>query len=182
MLEFNFDPFPILQTSRLILRQMEIADAHNMYIMRSDDRVMQYLDRPKATSAAEMESKIISIADDIDKGNCIQWTICRPHDNQLIGNICIWNIDKQHHRGELGYMLRQEYHMQGYMMEALEKVIDYGFNIMNLHSIEGHVTPKNIPSIKVLERHGFVREAYFKENYLWNGKFIDTAVYSLLNK
>lgn len=161
---------------------MELEDAYNMYIMRSDDQVMQYLDRPKATSASEMEGKIRQIYADTDTGSCIQWTICRPDDDQLIGNICIWNIDKQHHRGELGYMLRREYHMQGYMMEAIEKVVDFGFNNIHLHSLEGHVTPKNIPSIKVLERNGFVREAYYRENYLWKGEFIDTAVYSLLNK
>jgi len=68
------------------------------------------------------------------------------------------------------------------MMEAIAEVIRYGFKEMNLHSLEGQVTPKNIPSIKILERNGFVREAYFKENYNWQGKFIDTAVYSLINK
>jgi len=182
MLRLSFDPFPVLQTSRLILRRMELKDAHNMYIMRSDDQVMRYLDRPKAVSPEEMLNKVKQIYNDTEAGSCIQWTICTLDDNQLIGNICIWNIDKNHHRGELGYMLRREYHSQGFMMEAIKEVIQYGFNVMNLHSLEGQVTPKNIPSIKVLERNGFVREAYYRENYLYEGKFIDTAVYSLLNK
>ena len=153
-----------------------------MYIMRSDMAVMQYLDRPLATSVAEMEGKINQYYTDTDNGDCIQWTICLKDNPQLIGTICIWNIDKNHHRGEIGYMLKKEYHRQNYMMEAIIKVIDYGFSVVNLHSIEGQVTPKNIPSIKILERMGFVREAYYRENYHWEGRFIDTAVYSLLNK
>ena len=182
MLEINFNPFPKLQNSRLTLRRMELSDAHNMYIMRSDEAVMHYLDRPLASSISEMEGKIKQIHDDTDKGNCIQWTICLADDPQLIGTICIWNIDKNHHRGEIGYMLRKEYHKQGLMMEAISMVIEYGFSSIRLHSLEGQVTPKNIPSIKILERNGFVREAYYHENYFWKGTFIDTAVYSLINR
>jgi ribosomal-protein-alanine N-acetyltransferase len=53
---------------------------------------------------------------------------------------------------------------------------------MNLHSIEANINPENIASRKLLEKTGFVREAYFKENYFFNGKFIDSEIYSLLNK
>jgi ribosomal-protein-alanine N-acetyltransferase len=53
---------------------------------------------------------------------------------------------------------------------------------MNLHSIEAVVNPKNMASIRVLEKLGFVREAYFKENYYVKDKFFDTAIYSLLSQ
>jgi ribosomal-protein-alanine N-acetyltransferase len=67
------------------------------------------------------------------------------------------------------------------MQEALLKVINYGFKVINLHSIEANVNPGNAASIKLLEKNKFVREAYFKENYFYNGKFLDTVIYSLLN-
>ncbi len=51
---------------------------------------------------------------------------------------------------------------------------------MNLHSIEANVNPGNTASIKLLEKNNFTREAYFKENYFYDGKFLDTAIYSLL--
>jgi ribosomal-protein-alanine N-acetyltransferase len=51
---------------------------------------------------------------------------------------------------------------------------------MDLHSIEAIVNPDNKASIKLLERNSFTREAYFKENYFYDGKFLDSAVYSLL--
>ncbi|MFM7401569.1 MAG: GNAT family N-acetyltransferase, partial [Bacteroidota bacterium] len=49
------------------------------------------------------------------------------------------------------------------------------------HSVEANVNPGNKRSILLLERCGFVREAYFRENYYFEGKFLDTAVYSLLS-
>jgi ribosomal-protein-alanine N-acetyltransferase len=47
-----------------------------------------------------------------------------------------------------------------------------------LHSIEATVNPGNLASIKLLERCGFVREAYYREKYYNKGKFIDSAIYS----
>lgn len=182
MLEINFNPFPVLQTSRLFLREMTADDAENLFLLRSNEQVMRYLDRPKAISVEQMRVKIEQIAQDLKDCRCVQWTICIKDTNKFAGTICIWNIDRDHHRGEVGYMIMPQYHMQGYMMEAIAEVIRYGFEDLNLHSLEGQVTPKNIPSIKILERNGFVREAYFKENYYWQGNFIDTAVYSLINQ
>ena len=66
------------------------------------------------------------------------------------------------------------------MQEPITVVLEYGFNVMKLHSVEALVNPNNIASIRLLEKNGFIREAYFKENYFYNGRFLDTAVYSLL--
>jgi len=60
-------------------------------------------------------------------------------------------------------------------------VIDYGFNTLHLHSIEGKINPVNIASAKTLESTGFIREALFKEDFFFNGQFEDTAIYSILN-
>jgi ribosomal-protein-alanine N-acetyltransferase len=61
-------------------------------------------------------------------------------------------------------------------------VLKYGFEVLKLHSIEANVNPENIASIKLLEKNNFVREAYFRENYFYNGKFLDSAIYSLVRK
>ena len=66
------------------------------------------------------------------------------------------------------------------MQEALTEVLNFGFNILKLHSIEANVNPDNIASIKLLERNKFIREAFFKENIYYEGKFSDSVIYSLL--
>jgi [ribosomal protein S5]-alanine N-acetyltransferase len=53
---------------------------------------------------------------------------------------------------------------------------------MKLHSIEAIIDPKNIGSEKVLLKNGFVKEAHFIENEFYNGQFLDTVIYSRLNK
>ena len=94
----------------------------------------------------------------------------------------MYRIIAEHYRAEVGYMLNTGNHQQGIMFEAIQKVIEFGFTNMKLHSIEANINPENIASKKLLEKTGFVREAYFKENYYFNGRFNDTEIYSLLNK
>jgi ribosomal-protein-alanine N-acetyltransferase len=93
----------------------------------------------------------------------------------------LWNIEKENHRAEIGYALHPAHQGQGLMQEAMTKVLDYGFTQLKLHSVEANVNPDNLTSIKLLEKNNFVREGYFKESFYYNGKYLDAAIYSLLN-
>jgi ribosomal-protein-alanine N-acetyltransferase len=68
------------------------------------------------------------------------------------------------------------------MTEAVSAAIAYGFNTMKLHTIEAQVNPNNEASIGLLKKCGFVQEAYFRENFYFNGNFLDTPVFTLWNK
>lgn len=180
MLTLNFSPFPTLTTDRLVLREVSQKDVKEMLFMRSDKRVMKYIDRVPAKSI-EDASAFIQKINDLKKNNeAVTWAITVKDNPVLIGTICLWNIKKEHYRAEVGYALHPEHHKKGIMQEALKAVLEYGFRIMQLHSVEANVNPQNSSSINLLERNGFVREAYFKEDYFFNGKFIDSAIYSLL--
>jgi ribosomal-protein-alanine N-acetyltransferase len=71
---------------------------------------------------------------------------------------------------------------QGYITEAIKTVVAYGFEQLNLHSIEAIIDPENRASERVLQKNGFVKEAHILENELWEGKFWDTVIYSLLKR
>ncbi|MER3498728.1 MAG: N-acetyltransferase [Chitinophagaceae bacterium] len=181
MLELNFEPFPVLETERLILRQIRPADADDIFYFRSDPDMLRYLDREPAKSVDEALQWIQMVTDLCKKGDGINWAICLKGSDKLIGMVTLWNIRKEHYRAEAGYTLHASHQGKGIMQEAFQKVIDYGFRKINLHSIDANVNPANEASIKVLEKAGFVREAYFRENYYHNGKFSDSAIYSLLS-
>ena len=63
-------------------------------------------------------------------------------------------MKKESYRAELGYALHPDYHGKGIMQETMKEVLDYGFKIMKLHSVEANVNPENAASIKLLERNG----------------------------
>jgi len=59
---------------------------------------------------------------------------------------------------------------QGYMTEALQAVLGFGFTTLNLHRIEALIAAENVPSLKLLLRNGFTREGVMREDYSVNGK------------
>ncbi len=182
MLNLNFNPFPVLETERLVLRNVTPEDVNEIFLLRSDKLVMKYLDRPSAKSENEALDfiKMINVQEKNNEG--VTWAITLKGIKKLAGTICYWNFQKEHYRAEIGYLLLPDYWGKGIMQEAFSPVINFGFNVMNLHSIEANVNPANAASIKLLERNNFVREAYFKENYFFDGKFLDSAIYSLVDK
>jgi ribosomal-protein-alanine N-acetyltransferase len=135
------------------------------------------------TSIDEAKAFIKLITDLLEGNSGITWAMAlKESPDKLIGTIGLWRLIKEHYRAEIGYMLHPAYWRKGFTKEAILKVSLFGFNELKLHSIEGHINPRNAASAKTLESTGFVREAYFKEDFFFNGKFEDSAIYSLLNK
>jgi ribosomal-protein-alanine N-acetyltransferase len=181
-LHLNFVPFPLLETDRLLLRQLTVDDSDQLFILRSDARVLQYLGKEPAKTVKEVEEFILKINASVESGESILWAITLKGDpSKVIGTICLWNIIKEHFRAEIGYVLHPGHWRKGFMKEAIEKVMEYGFTIMNLHSIEARLSSKNSASVGILEATGFVREGYFKEDFFFRDKFEDTFAYSKLN-
>lgn len=179
MLQIDTSTFPIRETNRLVLRPLTLDDAETILFLRSDWRTIQFLDRDPMRSIQEAREQIMQLNNGFLNSDCIIWGIELKASKALIGTIAYHRLDKPHYRAEMGYMLHPDYWRKGYMSEALKVVIDYGFNDMHCHTLEAQVNPHNEASIQILHKFNFVREAYFKENYLYNGRFLDSAVYTL---
>jgi RimJ/RimL family protein N-acetyltransferase len=183
MLQLNFQTFPLLRSERLLFRQIKPADAPAIFFLRSDSRVMKYIDRKPEQSISEAEEHIKKINRMVEENEALSWGIALKNDpEKLIGYIGLWKFQTEHYRAEIGYVLHPDHWRKGYIKEAIRTVTQYGFNNIGLHSIEAHINPENSASAAVLEFSGFEKEAYFRENYFFQGKFLDTAVYSLLDR
>ena len=182
MLEIELNPFTELQTPRLTLRQVKPADAPEILFFRSDDQIMQYLDRDKLQTEAEALEFITKYDKAIQENEGINWGIClRENPEKLIGTIGLWRFIKQNYRAEIGYTIHPDFWNQGYASEALKAVLHYGFQTLKLHSVEANINPGNQASRRLLEKHGFVQEAYFHEDYFFNGQFLDSVILSLID-
>lgn len=182
MLQIDLSIFPTLETERLILRRLDINDLESMYTMRTHPEVMKYIPIPLPQSEEEVKQYIQSIDTRMDSKECVNWVITLKESDVMIGTIGFYRMKLEHYRAETGYMTLPQFNGKGYVTEALQAIINYGFNTMQLHSIEALVDPDNIGSIKVLEKCEFVKEGHIKENWFFNGVFLDTVIYSKLNK
>jgi ribosomal-protein-alanine N-acetyltransferase len=178
--ETVFDVFPVLETERLILREITPDDAEDIYRIFADPAVIRYWGAAPMGSIGEAQGKIAGITAAFREREGIRWAITRKGDNRLIGSCGHWRLVKQHFRSEIGYELAPEHWGQGVMPEAVGALLRFGFERMGLHSVEAQIEPNNQGSRRVLEKLGFVQEGYFRENFYFDGTFTDTAVFSLL--
>ena len=177
---YNFSPFPILQTANLILRQIHLEDANEVFEIRSNPETMKFIPRPLAETIEDAQKFITECNTSIEKNELINWAIAQKEDNKLIGMIGFFRMQPENFRGEIGYILNPEFHGKGIMKEASDEAIKFGFEQMNFHSIEAVIDPENSASEKLLQKCGFEKEAHFKENFFYNNQFLDTVIYSLL--
>lgn len=183
MLHLNFHPFPELETERLLLRRMTVNDSPEVYFLRSNELVLEFIGKEPAANEAVAKEFIDSINIDIDANQAIMWGIAlKEIPAILIGNICYWRIQSQHQRAELGYTLHPGYWRQGMMKEAILKVLEYGFEQMKLHSIEARTSSGNLASAAILKSTGFEQEGYLKEEFCFRNKFYDTIIFSKINE
>lgn len=182
MLNLDFEPFPVLETERLQLRQMQPPDAADFLYLRSADEVMRFIDRPRLKSLAES----VAFMEKLDlmrrERKAIFWGIYLKNDPRLIGNVLLWGFKDADARGEIGYVMHPDYQRQGLTGEAVDRAINFGFDRIGLHSIEAQVLPNNPASVALLEGRGFKQEGYFRDYYFFEGKFKDLMFFSLLKE
>jgi ribosomal-protein-alanine N-acetyltransferase len=182
MLIVQFDTFPTLQTQRLLLRELLPSDAEAIFKMRSNERVMQYIGKLPQKDLREAQELVETYRKAFQENEAVNWAICLlEQPDTLIGTVGFWRMDKVNHRTEIGYTLQFEHWRKGIMDETLKAVIEYCFKTLRFHSIEANTDPENEASGRILEKHGFVQEAYFRENFYFEGRFLDSRIYAKIN-
>lgn len=183
MLTLNFKEFPVLSTDRLLLREHSMADASTLFSMRTNEEVMGFIHRERPKSIHDIEAFIRTFNEGFNQGQHIAWVITlKENPAQMIGSIGYWRTNLANYRAEIGYMLHPAFWRKGIVSEALKATISFGFEEMKLHSIQANIDPLNDASRQILLKHGFVKEAYFREDFYFNGSFMDSEIYSLLKE
>jgi len=157
MLNLNFKPFPTLLTERLILRRLELADVDEIFELRSNKEVNEFIERPKAITKDDANEFIKKINAAIDNNESIYWVISLKNNPRLTGTICLWNIVSKDMVAEIGYELHPSYQGKGIMQEAISKVIDFAFKEMRVTTILAFTNFQNHKSSKILEKSGFIK-------------------------
>lgn len=177
-----FEHFPTLKSTRLIFREFELSDSQAFFELRSNAQVMNYMDSHPFKDVEDAKKNIEQIQLNFKEKIGLNWVITEQKKQQFIGYFSFWRFSRQNCRGEIGYALHPDFWGNGYMSETIQTMTQFAFEQFGFHSIMANVNPNNKKSIKLLEKNGFVQEAYFKEDYFFDGRFIDSMIFSLLER
>jgi len=154
-MQLNFTPFPTITTERLVLRKLNNNDAVPLSILRSNEEVNKYIDRPKQTTVPEAIAFIDKILKRIEENESMYWAITLKENDLLIGTVCLWNFAEEQALAEIGYELHPSYHNKGLFTEAVAAVTKWAFGTVGLKIIVAMLMEGNIKSVKVLLKNNF---------------------------
>ncbi|MEN2767457.1 GNAT family N-acetyltransferase [Ornithinibacillus xuwenensis] len=178
----KIEDFPVLETERLRLRMIEENDAPSLLKYLSDKDVMQYYGLKPFTEINEALNEISWYQSIYLNKSGIRWGITWKEENEVIGSCGFLNGVSEHCRTDIGYELSKDYWGQGIASEALVAVLEYGFNELELERVQALIEPPNISSMKLVEKHGFIREGLLRNYEYTDGKFDDLYMYALLKR
>ena len=139
----------IIETDRLILRELNTNDSVHFYNLNNDPEVLKYTGDAPFSSIADAE-KFLTNYRDYQINGFGRWAVILKETNSFIG----WNGLKLNEENliDIGFRFFKKEWGKGYATESAKAVIKYGFESLNLNEIIGRASKNNIPSIKVLER------------------------------
>ena len=178
-----FAAFPTLETERLVLRAPQPDDATSVFRIMSNPLVTRYFGTLPMTQMEEATEKIEGWTSAFREQCGIRWAVTQRASGAYLGSCGFWRLITRHFRAEIGYELDPAAWGQGIMPEAAASMVEFGFTVLGLHTIEAQIHPENTGSQRVLQKLGFVQEGYFRENYYEPAAqcFTDSAVFSLLH-
>ncbi len=174
--------FEILTTERLILKKLTPEGFICLFENYSDDEIKKQLGLTSEEELIKEKAKSRGGYTTYDR-TIVAFLLVLKSSNETIGRCGYHNWYKDHHRAEVGYALNKEEHKRkGYMSEALNVILEYGFNSLNLNRIEACISPANIASQSLIKKHGFTREGYLRQHFIRNAEIQDSLIFSLLKE
>ena len=164
-----------LRTRRLLLRPPTLADVDAYFEMASDPEFAIFGARQPADRAAMHRAleRIIAVPWAQRPEFAIEW------EGQMVGRVML-DIDRVNLVAALGYGVAREHWGRGIASEAAQAVTDYAFTELGVEKVAARVDPRNLASVRVLEKLGMQREGVLRSQVVRWGERADRALYGVL--
>jgi aminoglycoside 6'-N-acetyltransferase len=172
----------MIETARLVLRPLELADEDDLLIYQSDPEIVRYIPWPERTRE-QVRAGIVAFKDRTrmaETGDGIVLAIVEKRSGTVIGQMSVGIVSREDGQGEFGYVVARAFGRRGFATEASAAVLDYAFDGLDLHRMTAHIDTRNHASLGVVTKLGLRREAEFRENEWFKGEWTSSWIYAIL--
>ena len=162
---------PVLTTRRLTLRPLQRSDAGAIHRFMSDAEVMRYWSTPPHSDEAITVRWVDESVAAMHAGTGLEYVVADRE--QLVGRIGVFNADN------IGYFFGRPYWGCGYATEALHAFIGFAFEHRAIAELHADIDPRNIASLRLLERLGFKQTGFAERTVEVNGEWCDSVYLKL---
>lgn len=182
MIENSLAEQPTFETKRLTLRSICIDDVDDIFEFSSDPEVAHHMTWEVNRTKSETLFFINFVLGGYKTGTSADWAIVEKVSQKVIGTCSFVDWSNEHRNAVLGYVINRAYWGNGYATEAVNELLKYGFNILQLHRIEAHCDIDNLASEKVMKKLGMSFEGLLRQNQYTKRTFRDTKIYGILQE
>ncbi|MEZ2414485.1 GNAT family N-acetyltransferase [Muriicola sp. E247] len=143
----------IIETERLVLREITLDDQEEMFKLYSDPEVQKYTGEPVVTSMEEMKKAIELRILNYKKYGYGRWATVLKSGKQFVGWAGLAYLP-EFDEVDLGYRFLPEFWGSGLATEASRAILNYGFDVLKLNKIVAIAMKENKASIRVMEKVG----------------------------
>lgn len=163
----------ILETDRLLLREMKLSDAEALFEMDRNPKVHEYLWNTPLTDVNEVKNIINSVQEQYKQNKIGRFVIVLKETNEVIGwaglKFNTEMVNNKIHFYDIGYRLDEKFWGKGYASEASFAWLDYGLKTMKIPVMEAAAHSDNIASNRILQKIGLqMTETYLEDGVSWN--------------
>lgn len=157
----------------------------------SDARLFQqWLNDLEVAKTLNIAEKIYTIKDELDylkkaikEKHAVNLGIIDNQTRKTIGSVGLKEISGVHRRAELGIFIGdKKYWGRHYGREAIILLLDYAFNVLNLHTISLSVYSYNQRAIRAYQAIGFQPTGKLREARFWGGKYYNIIIMDILDR
>lgn len=165
----------ILETNRLILREIKPEDYHDLCSILQDIEVMYAWEH--AFSDQEVSEWINENIKRYERDGYSYWAVIEKETNQLVGvtGLILEQADEEKYIG-IGYIYKKSCWKQGYALEGALGCLNYAIEKLGIEEITAQIRPENLSSRKVAETLGMTVKKEFSKTY--KGKEMPHLLYS----
>jgi ribosomal-protein-serine acetyltransferase len=131
--------------------------------MQAEENVRQYLIRCETLQQEKKEISFIIL-----------------YEKAVVGRIGIHHLSYENKTGAIGYWLSKDAAGKGIITKSCVKLLDYGFEEMQLNRIEIKAAVKNFKSQAIPEKLKFTKEGILRQAEIVNGEYLDLFIYAML--
>lgn len=171
-----------LETDRLILRRYTSTDAAAMYQnWASDKEVTKFLTWPTHSSKEVSQHVINNWVNQYSNEAYYHWAIVlKDNGDEPIGDIAVVDMKESTAMAHIGYCIGRIWWHKGITSEALNAVMDFLFDVVDVNRIEARHDPRNANSGKVMQKCGMQYEGTLRSSDCTNQGICDACYYALL--
>jgi RimJ/RimL family protein N-acetyltransferase len=172
-----------LESERLILRPLMEQDSESIYQNVKEYEIAKWtINIPHPYPENGAINFIKESQEHMQKGLAYHFAILSKSTSELVGVMSLISVNKKHRNAELGYWIGKRFWNKRIATEAALKMLEFGFEGLNLERISSRCFHDNFPSRRVMEKIGMEYEGRFRKEILKENKFIDMIYYAIIKE